>query len=141
MKIILFLIFIQFVFSCNQNKTRREIIASDLLNTKISDNINIFGSWAMCSMVSDGSMIQWNECVRVIFNQNGTGSINNTSFASFRWTLKDKELRILFFGENSRTVFPDTNYLTIFNKTNIGTELVLSLEKNNTSYYLTRKEL
>lgn len=138
MRQILFLIFILSIFSCNENKSKSEIESLNLLNIKISDDADIFGNWTMCSISGNGSMTQMNTCPIILFNPNGTGSMNNSPIGNFSWTLKDKKLRILCFNQNSNCIFPDTNYFVIFNKTKDRSELTIQQKKNDYFYYLSK---
>ena len=138
MKQFYFLIYILFTFSCNQNKSKTEITSLNLLAIKITDDADIFGKWTMCTTSGNGYMTQKNVCPVIMFNQNGTGVVDNSSIGNFSWTLRDKKLHILCFDQKSNCTFPDTNYIAIFNKTENGVELTINQNEKDYSYYLAR---
>lgn len=126
-------------FSCNQNTSnQKNINQSNHVDLKISDNPDIFGIWTMCATSGIGIMIQMNTCNTVVFNSNGTGSIENNSVIAenFVWALKNPGMTITYKNNNSNFTFSDTFYYADFSKKDNRINLILT--HNDYSYYLSK---
>ena len=117
------------LISCNQNTT---------IFQKVSDNEDIFSSWAMCSSASNGILTQMNTCPIVTFTNNGMGYITSNTLIteSFKWALKKKNMKITYSKQYSNTTFTDTNYYAEFTKEKDVINLLLRHHGNE--YYLSR---
>jgi hypothetical protein len=140
MKLISVLVFSFFIVSCQDTNEERELeIDKQLLNIRVSDNSEIFGTWTMCSMYSNLTSIQMNTCAEITFNSNGMeilkGSANTENFS---WTLREGTLKILNIGSNSISTFRDTTYLAFFDSVENHETLTVSLLEKSFAYYLTR---
>ena len=134
MRSLLFVLYISVLLSCNQEGPKKIILP----NGEVSDNKDIFDSWAMCSTFDGKQVAQMNVCPIITFISNGSGYVtSNTSITeSFTWSLKKAHMKILYKRITSNSTFPDTNYYAEFTKQNDIMNLLL--KHNDNSYYLSK---
>jgi hypothetical protein len=124
------------LFSC-KSRTPDKQVSQVSFKDKVSDNQNIFGKWTMCATSSNGTMIQMNVCPTIMFDSTGMGYDGDAVFGKpFSWTLKERQLKIIYSNKNSSPTFPDTSYFVSFNKQPEGIDLII--QHNNESYYLSK---
>jgi hypothetical protein len=125
-------------FSCNQDASTSKVSKNNSVDLKISDNPDIFGTWTMCATSGNGMMIQMNTCKTIVFNNNGTGHVGNSSLITenFVWTLKNPGMKIIYNNSNSDFTFSDTFYYANFTKRENRTDLILTHKDN--SFYLSK---
>ena len=138
MKILISILLMFTIASCNQDTSNNKLKQSKYVELYISDNIEIYGRWIMCSTLSNGTMIQKNTCPSIIFETNGTGYIQNNSIITenFIWTMNKVSMKIIYHNQDSNSTFSDTNYYAAFYKQNAGLEFVL--RHNDNFYYLSK---
>ena len=138
MKELLVLFSFLILYSCNSDQSHDRLLHVKSIETDISDNKDIFGTWTMCSSSSNGAMIQPNTCQTIVFNSNGTGYIENNAIATenFNWTLKMPGMKIHYPKNLAKQTFPDTTYYVDFSKRDNRIDLIL--RHNDNSYYLSK---
>ena len=96
MKILLYLILTLTFISCNQGSANSKVSQNGVADIKTTDNKDIFDAWAMCSTVSNGTMIQMNVCPIIVFTNSGKGFVEMNSLIteSFYWKLEKKNMKI-----------------------------------------------
>ena len=137
----LFLLTISWLlFSCNQRTSNEDNALPEFAkDIYVTDNIEIIGSWRMCSASGNGMMTQYNVCPTVSFLNNGSGFVGTSTVFSerFSWTMKKGVLSILY-DKTLNSTFPDTVYNAIINKQNQQTNLVISQPKKDNVFYLSK---
>lgn len=131
-----FMIFFVFFVSCKQ--TTDESTKSTFGAICCTDNKDIYGSWRMCAISSNNTMIQYNVCKTIHFNANGTGNVGNETLAleTFIWDLKKGVLKIINNKMDANSLFLDTFYSTYFRQDSIGFSLMISNKKTQSTFYL-----
>jgi hypothetical protein len=127
------------VFSCYNNPKVDKEDKKPQNDRKISDNIDLYGMWSLCSIYENGVMTQFNICPKVFLNSNGSGSVGNEMLMSeyFNWTLKKDILTIKHTNIfNSNFTFNDSTYFVSINKQISKIDLVIRGKGNDCTYYL-----
>lgn len=141
MKTIFFSILSLLLFSCNQKtSTNDKDLPEFFKDIYVTDNVEIIGSWTMCSASGNGMMTQYNVCPTVSFLNNGSGYVVNPSNLSerFSWKLKKGVLNILYDPKTTNPAFPDTLYNAIINKQKQEMNLVITQTKKDNVFYLSK---
>jgi len=142
MKVPIFSLTLLLLISCNQlNPGDDKKIEKTQFKINISDNLDIYGKWSMCSTFGNGVMTQFNVCPLVYFNSNGSGTVskNSSTTEKFNWTLKKGILTIKNTIKFPNTTFSDSIYFASINKQNKNVDIVIHQLKNDYSYFLSRQ--
>jgi hypothetical protein len=127
------------IISCNQhNSSVDKKIEKTQYDIKISDNVDIYGKWTMCSVFGNGIITQYNVCPKVFFNSNGSGSVGDNLITGeyFNWTLKNGTLTIKHTNKISNVTFRDSIYSVIINKHDKNKDLTITQPQKDYIYYL-----
>ena len=141
MKNILFVLLGLLLFSCNQDSASKDKeVSENPKNISFTDNVQILGSWTMCSSSGNGMMTQFNVCPTISFLENGSGFVGNSSIAidRFSWKFEKGKLNILTNGKASNATFPDTFYFARITMEKNLRNLVISTKKNDSQFYLSK---
>jgi hypothetical protein len=124
------------LFSCKPQTSDKQF-SQVSFKDKVSDNQDLFGKWTMCATSGNGTMIQMNVCPTITFGSTGTGYDGDPVFCkTFTWTLKKRQLKIMYSNKTSSETFPDTSYFVSFNKQSKGIDLII--EHDDHYFYLSK---
>jgi len=104
----------------------------------ITDDKNILGSWSMCSTVSGGLVMQYNDrvCPVVSFNSDGSGSVDVKEI--FNWRFSKGTLTINYLPQYSNSTFADGNYTGVITRKGDGLQLLVREVKSGAKFYLSK---
>ncbi|MGL4631167.1 MAG: hypothetical protein ACRCVT_08180 [Leadbetterella sp.] len=135
MKKILEIALLTLLVSCNSNSTKEERAKhAQFSKFKITDNLDILGTWTMCSYSHKNLIITANECRQIKINHNGTGSVSISGIDSefFVWKLKNDSLSISNTDKKTTNTFSNTTFITRFEKSK--DEYLLTIIDNTLDY-------
>jgi hypothetical protein len=137
MRLLLALIILVTITSCNHKKSYK-VELNNFSDLGITDNKELFGTWAMCSVADSGTMTQMNVCPTITFKSDGTGYVEKGTIIteSFAWTLKKNSFKISYSNKPLSPTLSDTNYSAYFSQQKEMPELVM--RHNDQSYYLSK---
>ena len=141
MKNTIFLFISFLLLSCNQDSPSKDKeLSADTKNISITDNIEILGSWTMCSSFGNGYMIQFNVCPTIAFLSNGSGMVGNSTISlnRFTWTFQKGKLSIYPSGKVSDATFCDTFYLAKVSGEKSIKSLIINSTKGDSHFYLSK---
>jgi hypothetical protein len=138
MKYLSLFILIISIHACKENNNNNQTGPTIKFTTA---DLRIVGRWNMCAESGDGEVFQYNACLTVIFNSDGSGSIINAGriLETFSWNLTDKSLKIYYSKMSGNEMFRDTNYIAILKQDKSGIKLEIRNPKEDHTLYLEKE--